>query len=342
MASNSSSRNYTGSSLSGHFLSYSKTVFVVFYTVFFLVGIPGNILLLSVLIRGLQRKSGSHVSRLTDLLYINIVALDLFFFLYSLLVIFGNSILKKWCLNHLLCVTNHSLSLWISFADFYSMLAISLLRYTAIIHPMRVISVSLKQIVSVCVLICIVCLLFTTPVWIHYKMIPLENFVEGEGEIFCVNQMENKDMTLYLRLLGGMGFLPPMLLMMICYSRIIFTLRMRRVISIHTAAILHINWRATVMILVNLAVLVIMWLPYWLVIFFIRYEELLNTAYKYIVYHLTFFLAFANRCINPFICFCLSFQFRARLKNLFQRVRKRQNRLSTIHLGRIDTLDSSS
>ncbi|XP_026572670.1 C-C chemokine receptor type 8-like [Pseudonaja textilis] len=336
MASNSSSRNHTSSSLSEHFLSYSKTVFVVFYTVFFLLGIPGNILLLSVLIRGLQRKSGSHISRLTDLLYINIVALDLFFFFYSLLVTFGNSILKNRHLNHLLCVTNHSLSLWISFANFYSMLAISLLRYIAVIHPMRVVSISLKQIVGVCMLICIVCLLFTIPVWIHYKMIPLE------GEIFCVNKMENKEMTLYLRLLGGMIFLPPMLLMMICYSKIIFSLRMRRVISIQTAATLHINWRATVMILVNLVVLVIMWFPYWLVIFFIRYEELLNTACKYIAYHLTFFLAFANRCINPFICFCLSFQFRARLKNLFQRSKKRQNQLSTIHLGRIDILGSSS
>ncbi|KAM6458081.1 galanin receptor 2a-like [Liasis olivaceus] len=336
MASNTSSRNNTSSGLSELFQSYSKTVFIVFYIVFFLLGIAGNILLLSVLMRGLQRKSGSHISRLTELLYINIVALDLLFFLYSLLVMSGRSILKNWRLSHLLCVANHSLSLWISFADFYSMLAISLLRYAAIIHPMRVISISPKQIVRASVLVCIVCLLFTTPVWIHYEIIPLE------GEIFCVNQVENKEMSLYLRLLGGMGFLPPMLLMMICYSRIIFTLRLRRVISIHAAATLHINWRATVMILVNLVVLVIMWLPYWLVIFFIRYEELLTTAHKYIAYHLTFFLAFANRCVNPFICFCLSSQFQARLKNLFQRVRKRQNQLSTIHLGRIHVLRSTS
>ncbi|XP_061486397.1 galanin receptor 2a-like [Rhineura floridana] len=335
MASNSSAGNDTSSGPSDIFFLYSKNVFAVLYILLFLLGMPGNILLLLVLIRGLQRKSGSHISRLTEPLFVNIVVLDLLFFLYSIPVMFCNIIFKDWRLGHLLCATNHSLSLWISFADFYSMLAVALLRYIAVLHPMTVMPISQKQITIACGFIWVICFLFSTPLWIHYQIIDLE------GEKLCVNQMGRKEVNLYLQFLGGVGFLPPMLVMIFCYLRIISTLRVRRALSMHTASGLQVNWRATVMALVTMVALVAMWLPYWLVIFFIRYDELLTTAPMYLVYHLTSLLAFANRCINPIICFCLSLQFQARLRNLFRRIGKGIRQVGPIHLGKIEVLRST-
>ncbi|XP_062993462.1 galanin receptor type 1-like [Elgaria multicarinata webbii] len=335
MALNSSAGNNTSSGLSDLFYFYSKNVFAVFYGLLFLLGMPGNILLLLVLIRGVQRKSGSHVARLTEPLFINIVALDLLFFLYNIPVMFANVIFKDWRLGHLLCVANHSLSLWISFADFYSMLVVSLLRYAAVIHPMRVMSVSPKQMALACVFIWVVCLLLSAPLCIHSEMIHVEE------EAFCVNRMVGKEMNLYLQLLGGLGFLPPLLLMIFCYSKIISTLRVRRILSIHSASSLQVNWRATVMALITVVALVVMWVPYWLVIFFIKYNGLLAPAPMYLAYHLTSLLAFANRCVNPIICFCLSYQFQARLKNLFQRVRKGNRQLGPIHVDKIEVLGST-
>lgn len=339
MATNSSSGNDHSFALSEHFLFYSKNAFAALHILLFLLGMPGNILLLLVLILGLRRKSGSHITRLTEPLLINIVSLDLVFFLYNVPVMLGNIMFKDWRLGYLLCVTHHSLSLWITFADFYSMLAIALLRYTAVIHPVHMVLISPRQISLACIFIWLVCLLFSIPIWLHYGI------TEVEGEIFCVNQMASRDLNLYLRLLGGVGFLPALLLMIFCYSRIIVTLRVRRILSIYTAASLHINWRATVMALVTMVALVAMCLPYWLMIFFVRNNEVLITAPMYLAYHLTSLLAFANHCINPIICFGLSFHFQARLRNLFRRAQKRRTgkgiwQLGPSHVGRIEALGS--
>ncbi|XP_053248834.1 galanin receptor type 3-like [Podarcis raffonei] len=335
MDSNSSAGNVTSSGLSDLFLLYSKNVFAVLYVLFFLLGMPGNGLLLWILFRGLQRKSGSHISRLTEPLFLNIVILDLLFLLYNAPVMFGNILFRDWRLGRLLCVTTHSFSMWVSFAAFYSMLAIALLRYTAILHPMRVMPISQKQIAIACGLIWVTCLIFSTPLWINYEIIHVE------GQMYCVNQMARKEVNLYLQLLGGVGFLPPTLLMVFCYLRIICTLKVRRGLSMHTASSLQVNWRASVMALVTMVTLVVMWLPYWLVIFFIKYDQLLTTAPMYLAYHLTSLLAFANRCINPMICFCLSFQFQARLRNLFRRVGKGIRQVGPIHLGKIEVLGST-
>nr|XP_056700780.1 galanin receptor type 3-like [Euleptes europaea] len=334
MATNSSAENDPSFALSELFLFYSKNVFVALHIFLFLLGMPGNILLLLVLILGLSRKNGSRITHLTEPLLINIASLDLFFFLYNIPVMLGNVMFKDWHLGYLLCVTYHSLSLWITFADFYSMLAISLLRYTAVIHPMHMVLISPRQISLACIFIWLVCLLFSTPLWIHYGI------VEVEGETFCVNQMVSSDLNLYLQLLGGVGFLPALLLMIFCYSRIISTLRVRRILSIHTAVSLHINWRATVMALVTMVALVAMCLPYWLMVFFARYDVVLTTVPMYLAYQLTSLLAFANRCIHPIICFCLSFQFQARLRNLFRRTGKRIRQLGPSHVGRIEVLGS--
>ncbi|XP_044287661.1 urotensin-2 receptor-like [Varanus komodoensis] len=334
MASSFSVGNHTSSNLSDHFYFYSKNVFAVCSILLLLLGMPGNILLLLVLIRGLWRKSGGHIARLTEPLFISIVALDLLFFLSNIPVLFASAIFKEGKMSHLLCVINHSLNLWISFADFYSMVAVSLLRYAAVIHPMCVMPVSPKQMALLCVFIWVLCLLLSIPLWIHYETI------HAKGEAACVNQTVGKEMNLYLQLLGGVGFLPPLLLMIFCYSRIISTLRARRALSIHTASSLQVNWRATVMALVTMAALVAMWLPYWLVIFFISYEEFLTTASKYLAYHLISLLAFARRCINPIICFCLSYQFQARLRNLFQGLQNGKHQLGAIYKGEIEVLGS--
>lgn len=330
MASNSTAGKDPSSVLSDIFLFYSRSVFAFFYVFFFLMGLPGNILLLLVLIRGLRRKSGSHISRLTEPLFINIVALDLLFFLYSFPVMFGNAVFQDWRLGYWLCVSNCSVSFWISFADFYSMLAVSLLRYIAVLHPMQVLPISPKQIALTCVLIWVVCLLFSTPFWIHFKM------VQVEGKTSCVNQMASEELHLYLRLLGGVGFLPPMLLMVFCYSRIIAALKVRRrMLSIHTVASFHINWRATVMTLVTMVALVTMWLPYWLLVFFTKLDESLTTIPAYLAYHLTSILAFSNRCINPVICFFLSRQFQTRLRNLLRWTGKTIQPAGSTHMGKI-------
>uniref|UniRef100_A0A8D0KIK1 G-protein coupled receptors family 1 profile domain-containing protein n=1 Tax=Salvator merianae TaxID=96440 RepID=A0A8D0KIK1_SALMN len=262
----------------------ATNVFAFIYVLLFLLGVPGNTLLFLVLIQGLQRKSGNWVSRLTDPLFVSIVVLDLLFFLFNMPVMFANLIFKDWYLGHLLYIPNHCLSLWISFADFYTMLAISLLRYMAVIHPMSLILISQKHIAVACMFIWAICLLFTTPFWIHYGSVHME------GETYCVNQMAWKQMNLYLKLLGGVAFLFPTMLIIFCYSRIISTLRARRMLSVHTASSLHVNWHAIIIAFVTMVALVAMWLPYWLVIFFIKCNEFLTTVPTYLVYHLTSFL----------------------------------------------------
>uniref|UniRef100_A0A8C8SDS9 G-protein coupled receptors family 1 profile domain-containing protein n=1 Tax=Pelusios castaneus TaxID=367368 RepID=A0A8C8SDS9_9SAUR len=303
-------------------------IFASIYFLIFLLGMPGNVLLLLVLIPDLMRSGASHVFRLTGPLMVNIALLDLLFFLYNVPIMFGNVLFRGWPLGYAMCLTYNSLSLLITFADFYSLLAISLLRYVAVIHPTRTRAASQRQIAWACAFIWLLAFLISIPLWLHYTT------VEVAGETYCVNQMPKKELTLYFRLLGGVAFLPPLLLMILCYSRIICALWVRRMLAIHTASSLQVNWRATVMALVTMVTFVVMWVPYWLVVFLTKDDELLTTGPMYLASNLTTLLAYANRCVNPIICFSLSSQCQAGLRKLLGRMgwcHKRSGSLPTAH-----------
>ncbi|XP_067387534.1 galanin receptor 2a-like [Emydura macquarii macquarii] len=320
MISSPSAGNGSSSDLSDLFLLQSRRLFASIYFLIFLLGMPGNVLLLLVLIPDFMRTGASPGSRLTGPLMVNIALLDLLFFLYIVPVMSGNVLFKGWPLGYAVCVTYNSLSLSLTFADFYSLLAISLLRYVAVIHPTRTGAVSQRQIVWACVFSWALGFLLSVPLWIHYTT------VEVEGETYCVNQMPKHQLALYFRLLGGVAFLPPLLLMILCYSRIICALWLRRKLAIHTASSLQVNGRATVMALVTVVTFVVMWVPYWLVVFLTKDDELLTTGPMYLASNLTTLLAYANRCVNPLICFGLSSQCRAGLRKLFRRTGRRLER----------------
>ncbi|XP_006034437.1 galanin receptor type 3-like [Alligator sinensis] len=310
---NSRAENGSSSGLSDLFLQQSRALFASIHILIFLLGMPGNVLLLLVLIPNLRRTSVSHVTRLTGPLLVNIAVLDLIFFLYDVPVMLGNVIFKDWRLGYMVCISHHSLSLWIIFADFYSMLAVSVLRYVAVIHPTRTLSVSQKHIAWACMSIWMLCFLFSIPLWMYYTIVKV-----GE-ETYCVNQMTKWHMTLYFRLLGGVAFLPAMLLMILCYSKIICVLWVRRTLGIHTASSLQVNKRATIIALITVVAFVVMWIPYWLVIFLTREDGLLSTAPVYLASNLTALLAYANCCVNPIVCFGLSSQYQAGLRKLLRR-----------------------
>ncbi|XP_038235437.1 galanin receptor 2a-like [Dermochelys coriacea] len=310
MTSNTSAGNSSSSELSDLFLLQSRRLFASIYFLIFLLGMPGNVLLLLVLIPDFMRTGANHLSRLTGPLQVNIALLDLLFFLYNVPVMFGNVLFEGWHLGYMVCVTYNSLSLFIIFADFYSLLAVSLLRYMAVIHPTRTLAVSQRLIAWACMFIWALSFLFSIPLWIHYTT------VEMEGETYCMNQMPKQQLSLYFRLLGGMAFLPPMLVMILCYSSIIFTLWIRRGLAVHTASSLQVNRRATVMALVTVVTFVVMWVPYWLVVFLMKDDEWLTTGPTYLASNLTTLLAYANFCINPIICFSLSSQGQAGLRKL--------------------------
>nr|XP_006132223.1 galanin receptor type 3-like [Pelodiscus sinensis] len=291
-------------------LLQSRRLFASLYCLIFLLGIPGTLLLLLVLIPDLLRPGASHVSRLTGPLLVNIALLDLLLFLYNVPVTLGNVLFQGWPWGYVVCVTYNSLSLTIVFADFYSLLAVSLLRYVAVLRPTCTLAASPRHSAGVCVSTWALGSLVSVPLWIHYTT------VQVEGETYCVNQMPRQQLALYFRLLGGAAFLPPMLLMILCYARIVCALWVRRALASHTASSLQSNRRATVMALVTMVTFVAMWVPYWLVDFLTKDDELTRTGPMYLASNLTTLLAYANRCINPLISFSFSSHCQAGLRKL--------------------------
>ncbi|XP_069488827.1 galanin receptor type 2-like [Ambystoma mexicanum] len=307
----SSVGTYPGQGLSEQFVVRSNYAFASFYALIFVIGLPGNILMFQILLQG-QRKSGSGVlSRTTAPVIMNVVLSDLAFLLYCVPVMFVNTVWEDWQMGKAMCISHKGLFLWCVFVRFYSMLAVSVLRYAAVIHPTCSRSLSQQLMVGICFLIWSMSLIVSIPYWIYATAFNLKGFAS------CQVIMTKEQTALYSRLLGGVAFFPATLLIVMCYSSIIYALWCRKTLIVHSASSLRANRRATIMILATIVAFIIMWIPCWVLLFLSETMTFKPSPGVFLATNMTYFLAYTNCCANPIIYFALSDHFQAKLKKLF-------------------------
>ncbi|XP_069098260.1 allatostatin-A receptor-like [Pleurodeles waltl] len=250
---------------------------------------------------------------MTSTLMINLTISDMLFLFYNVTILLVSFVFEDWQMGFAICVSSQSMSMWTMFCSFYTMVAISILRYIAAVHPTCGFSVSRAHRLVICLATWLMGFAVSIPNWIHQVV------VQVEEANYCMLLMTSQQTFLYFVLFGGIAFLPFVLLLLVCYFRIVQSLWFSRSMVARSSAHIQHNQKATVIILIVLVVFVIMWIPCSVVIFLSAAQSLPQTPGAFIANNLSSVLAYSNCSVSPIICFSLSEQFQAGLRKLFQR-----------------------
>ncbi|XP_061486608.1 galanin receptor 2a-like [Rhineura floridana] len=307
--SNASSHR-TDYSFGGLTLIQLRCIFASFCGLILLVGFAGNLFMLLVLIEGFQSSSSNSISAVTSTLMVNITISDLIFLLYSVTVLLFTFLHEDWEMGAAVCVSSQSFSMWTMFCSFYSMVVTSILQYLAVVHPTRSFSTNMLQRLLLCMLMWLKGFTVSIPNWMHQRVIVLED------ARYCMLLMTSKQTYLYFVLFGGIAFFPFVLLLFLCYSRIVHSLWFRKLVVVQSSTSIRVNKKAIVMTLTVLAVFLLMWIPCSVVIYLSAIHSLPQTPAGFVASGLSTILAYSNCSVSPLICFSLSDQFQAGLKKL--------------------------
>ncbi|XP_066480735.1 galanin receptor 2a-like [Tiliqua scincoides] len=311
--------------ISSHGISYSfggltvvqlRYIFAFFCGLILLVGFVGNLFMLLVLIEGFQNSSSSTsspISTMTSTLMINITISDLIFLLYNVTVLLFTFLYEDWEMGAAVCVSSQSFSMWTMFCSFYSMVATSILRYMAVLHPTCSFSTNTFQRFLLCLLMWLMGFTVSIPNWMHQGVLVIDD------ARYCMLLMTPRQTYLYFVLFGGMAFFPFVLLLVLCYARIVQSLWFRRMVVVHSSVNIQLNKKATVMILTVLAVFILMWIPYSVLIYLSATHSLPQTSSAFVASSVSTVLAYSNCSVSPILCFSLSDQFQAGLRKLLCR-----------------------
>ncbi|XP_041084626.1 galanin receptor 2b-like [Polyodon spathula] len=287
---------------------YTKYTVSTLLALIVFVGTTGNLLLLLVLIDSKRGRLGP-INHLTNMFVINITVSDLFLLLYNIPVAFFKKVFEGWRWGAAVCVSHSALSTLTIFSSFYSMVAIAVLRFISVVYPMRALALRQRH-GFVMILIWGAAFVISIPSWMYNKL------VERDGAETCVNTMDARQGSLLLTLIGGICFFPPMLLMIVLYTKVIFSLWHREAVAAN--ANLQMNRNATVTIITVLVVFVVMWVPCWAIMFCLTSQRLSHSSSSLII-DLAVLLSYANTCVNPIIFFSCSDQYKRALKRALRR-----------------------
>lgn len=320
LASNSTiintSSHRTEYSFGGLTVLHLRHIFASFCGLTLVIGFAGNLLMLLVLIEGFQSSSSSSssISMMTNTLMVNITISDFIFLLYNVTVLLFTFVYEDWSMGTAVCVSSQGFSMWTMFCSFYSMVAASILRYMAVVHPTYSFSTNRLQRFLLCMLMWFMGFMVSVPNWMHQGVIVIED------ARYCILLMTPKQTYLYFVLFGGIAFFPFVLLLTLCYGRIAWSLWCRKMVVVHSSVSIRLNKKATIMVLTVLAIFMLMWIPCSVVTYLSASHSLPQTSAAFVASSIFTMLAYSNCSVSPLICFALSDQFQTALKKLlFQR-----------------------
>uniref|UniRef100_A0A3Q4B168 G-protein coupled receptors family 1 profile domain-containing protein n=1 Tax=Mola mola TaxID=94237 RepID=A0A3Q4B168_MOLML len=281
--------------------------FPVIYIIVFVVGLPANALAIWVFLFRTKKKKPSSIYlanlALADLLFVIWVPLKISYHLN------GNN----WMYGEGLCKVLVAFFYGNMYCSIAFIACISVQRYWAVVHPLAKQRSSSRAAVGVSVAIWVVVWLLTTPLYLYEQQVKLKS-----PNIFTchdVTKLSQKEMAAgYFLTMGTVGFIAPALVCIISYALMLKALRN----SMADPAIAKKRRKAVRLIIIVLIMFVVCFTPS-NILLLVHYILLLggsnNSMYGF--YITTLCLASLNSCIDPFVYYFISKDFRDHVKNTF-------------------------
>ncbi|XP_078689110.1 somatostatin receptor type 5-like [Branchiostoma floridae x Branchiostoma belcheri] len=294
----------------------TDVVLPVFYSIIFVVGLFGNLVVITVILKYHKMRS------VANMYILNLAIADLCL-LCVLPFLTTNVFLGYWPFGGVMCKVVVGASNLNGFASFLFLMTLSIDRYHAMVHPLK----SRKyRTIRRCKWACFA--VWTGGLLMDLPYIIFANTEEQQQKLQCILDWPNQYLDQLATVFSFViGFAIPVTVIIVCYWAILVCLRrsdqpcLRGTTSSQTQASRR---RLTVLVLVVVIVFVVCWLPYHLfaisrllidpeVIFSDPKTANIvqNVALSFNV------LAFANSCVNPILYSFLGKNFRQSFKQLF-------------------------
>ncbi|XP_034029574.1 C-C chemokine receptor type 1-like [Thalassophryne amazonica] len=281
---------------------FSRVLLPTLYSLVFILGFTGNGLVVCILVK--HRKQ----INLTDLCLLNLALADLFF-VFSLPLYSHYAAVGQWVFGDVMCHLASGFHNTGFFSSVFFMVAMTLDRYMVIIHNLKVSRYrTLKLGIGLTVLIWILSLFVSVPNFLFTKV---------TNESWCHDNSGSDTWEMYNLLATNLlGFVIPLLMMVICYSRIIPILMNMRSIKKH---------RIIKLIFTIVIVFFIFWIPYNIVLFlkFLQARKILSDSCSMrenimMSAGMTEAIAYSHCCLNPIIYAFVSHKFMQRSVQLLK------------------------
>ncbi|XP_053142544.1 chemerin-like receptor 2 [Hemicordylus capensis] len=277
------------------YLSNTQIVSLVLHGVAFLLGVPGNAIVIWIM--GFKWNKS-----VTSLWFLNLAIADLIFVLFLPFYITYVAMGFHWPFGKWLCKANSFIALFNMFASVFFLTAISLDRYVHLIHP--VFSYKYRSLKNTLLLTGVIWFLATaigSPALYFRDTLTLPNNFTICYNNFHTNNLDliilRHNVLIWVRFICG--YLFPLLTMIVCYSLLIIQVKKSAVLTSS-----RLFWTVIVVV----AAFFVCWTPYQ--VFSILELSAHRNAYLLDLFRdaipLTVGFAFINSCLNPILYVLLS------------------------------------
>ncbi|XP_066291006.1 galanin receptor 2b-like [Branchiostoma lanceolatum] len=274
----------------------------VIFTVIFCVGVFGNALVIVVLLR-----TGRELENTTNIFILSLSIADLLFIVFC--VPFQATVfsLPEWVFGLFMCKFVHFFQCATMLASAFNLMAMSMDRYMAIVHPVDSIDVRKPQVAwAVELAVWVLAMAISTPYLVYFDI--HHDVVSGIPVDFCVEHWDDLESQrpAYFAGLFALGYMLPLVIIAACYYLVVRELNSMPKKSQANRS----KKRVTKILMVVVIVFGICWLPHHVVNMWVTFGEFPYNMATYVVKLLSMCMAYVNSCVNPIIYAFLSSEFR--------------------------------
>lgn len=284
------------------------TVFLpIIYIIVFAVGLPANAIAIWVFLFRTKKKHASSIYMA------NLALADLLFVIWVPLKIAYHFNGNNWIYGHGLCKVLVAFFYGNMYCSIAFIACISVQRYWAVVHPLGRKQKDNRVAVAVSVTIWVVVWLITVPLYLYDQEVKVANL----NILTChdvTRPTQVKTAAGYFLTMGILGFIVPTVVCVISYILMLRALRN----SMTDESIAKKRRKAVVLIITVLVMFLLCFTPSNIMLL-VHYSLLLRGVQNnmYAFYITTLCLASLNSCIDPFIYYFISEEFREHVKNTF-------------------------
>ncbi|XP_075951917.1 proteinase-activated receptor 2-like isoform X2 [Anarhichas minor] len=288
--------------------SHITTVFLpIVYIIVFLVGLPTNALAIWVFLFRTKKKHPSSIYMA------NLALADLLFVIWVPLKIAYHFNGNNWIYGHRLCKVLVAFFYGNMYCSITFIACISVQRYWAVVNPLSRPQRANAVAVGVSIAVWAVVWLLTVPLYLYDQ----EVYVTNLNISTChdvIKPSQRKMAAGYFLTMGTLGFVAPTVVCIISYVLMLKALRN----SMADPTIAKKRRKAVVLIVTVLVMFLVCFTPSNIMLL-VHYTLLLGEAHNnlYGFYISTLCLASLNSCLDPFIYYFISEDFRDHVKNTF-------------------------
>nr|XP_019937151.1 PREDICTED: proteinase-activated receptor 2-like [Paralichthys olivaceus] len=285
------------------------TVFLpIIYIIVFAVGLPTNAMAIWVFLFRTKEKHPSSI------FMANLALSDLLFVIWVPLKIAYHFNGNNWIYGEGLCKVLVGFFYGNMYCSISFITCISVQRYWAVVNPLSVHQRSNRIAVCVSVAVWVVVWLLTIPLYLYDQEVHIENL-----DIFTchdVTKPSQKKMAAgYFLTMGTVGFVAPTVVCIISY---VLTLKVLSRNNMMDESVAKKRRKAIILIITVLVMFLVCFTPsniMLLVHYILLLGEATNNLYGF--YITTLCLASLNSCLDPFVYYFISEDFRSHVKNTF-------------------------